>query len=193
MDFLSDLAKQRGLLISATEEGKLKFYEPISDGTPVAVLSQGSSPLINVNPPIIDSQKYYSQITGIESTKTGSKGSKYTVKNSFLDKVRPLTFMVQSTTKADVKKAVDAKIGRMFANVISYEIEVSTWRDRSGKLWKPNTLIDLIAPDAMVYENYTFLIRSVKFSRSSREETAQLTLTLPGAFNGSIPTRLPWE
>lgn len=193
MDFLTELAKQRGLLISATESGALRFYTPISEGVPVAVLKQGSSPLVSISPPVIDAQKYYSQITGIATKKTGSPGTKYTVTNARLQKFRPLTYTVQSTTKADVKRAVSAKMGRMFGNIIAYTANVVTWRDPAGNLWKPDTLIEVTAPDAMIYTSFVFLIKTVELFRASREETAQLTLVIPGAFNGVIPERFPWE
>lgn len=192
--FLSELAKQRNLIISDSPSGKLVFLQSTADTAPVAVLSQGASPLLSVTP-FFEPQDYHSHVTGIEPALIGGlAGAQFTVKNRHLPGVvRPLTFKAPDTLDADVKAAVDAKIGRMFGNAVSYAVLVSTWRDSNGKLWEPNTLINVTAPDAMIYNEYIFLIRSVVFDKDRATGTAVLTIVLPGAFSGRIPERMPWD
>ena len=93
----------------------------------------------------------------------------------------------------DVKAAVEAKAGRMYGDSVSYSVTVSTWRDVSGNLWKPNTRIKLKAPQVMIYSDYTFLIKNVTFFKNDSTETALLDLVLPGSFAGLIPESLPWD
>ena len=81
----------------------------------------------------------------------------------------------------------------MFANMVTYEVRVATWRDPGGKLWEPNTSIILEAPDAMIYSEYEFIIKTVDFSRDSKTKAAILTLIIPGSFSGKIPEALPWD
>lgn len=193
LSFLTDLAAQRNFVISSSPSGALRFLRSIEPGRPVAVLQQGASPVLSVVP-TFGPQSYYSHITGIVPTVVGVAGDQFTTKNPLLpDVVRPFSFKAEDTTNADVKASVDAKIGRMFGNMASYQLSVSTWRDPSGALWAPNTTISLQAPDAMVYSQYEFIVRSVDFERSSDSETATLTLVLPGAFSGKIPEALPWD
>jgi len=45
----------------------------------------------------------------------------------------------------------------------------------------------------MIYEPYTFVVRSVRFSKDDSSETATLDLVVPGAFNGEVPEALPWD
>ena len=97
------------------------------------------------------------------------------------------------TQDADVKAAVEAKIGRMFGNVAFYSITLSTWRDSKNNLWKPNTTLKLNAPAAMIYTDYEFIIRSVRFEQNSISQTATLNLVMPGTFSGKIPETLPWD
>jgi len=190
--FLAELAKQRNLIISSTERGKLLFWQSKDAGKSVAKLQQGVAPVLSVTP-FFSPQEYYSHITGIEPVTVGLEGSQYTVKNPRLQGVtRPITFNAPDTEGADVKAAVEAKAGRMFGNMVAYSIRVATWRDPSGKLWAPNTTIKLTAPDAMVYDEYEFVIRSVQFERESAAATATLDLVIPGSFNGVIPEALPW-
>ena len=193
LTFLAELAKQRKLVISSTPLGKLVFLRSVETGTPVARLQQGQPPILSITP-FFSPQEYYSHITGMESVVMGLAGSQFTVKNPRLTGVtRPLTFGAPDTLDADVKSAVEAKVGRMFGNMVSYSVRVSTWRDPSGELWAPNTLIQLLAPDAMIYAEYKFVIRSVEFNRDRASETATLNLVIPGAFSGKIPEGLPWD
>lgn len=190
--YLIRLAQQRNLIINSSVKGELVFTRE-SSSTPVANLAQGGSPLVSVIP-FFNSQEYYSHVTGIEPVSTGLAGSQYTVKNPLLQGVvRPISFSTPDTLDADVKAAVEAKSGRMFANAANYTIEVATWRDPSGKLWAPNTQVNLLAPDAMIYNEYKFTIRSVEFLRDPKSETALLDLVIPGSFNGQTPSTLPWD
>lgn len=191
--FLTELAKQRNLIISSSSRGKLVFLQSYEGGKLVALLKQGKPPVMSVTP-FFNPQEYYSHITGIEPVIVGLSGSQFTVKNPLLlGVVRPLTFNAPDTLDADVKSAVEAKVGRMFGNMIAYSVRVATWKDSSGNIWEPNTSIKLLAPGAMIYKEYEFIIRSIEFSRDSATETATLNLVIPGAFSGKIPEALPWD
>jgi prophage tail gpP-like protein/phage tail protein X len=193
MGFLSKLAKQRNLVITSTSDGALLFWRSIETGTPVARLTQGASPVLSVSP-FFSPQEFYSHITGIEPSIVGLAGSQYTVKNPKLESpLRPFTFMAPDTLDSDLKEVVQAKVSRMYGNMASYLVRVASWRDPLGELWQPNTLVTLQAPDAMVYNAYTFLIRSVEFEKESNLETANLNLVIPESFNGQIPEALPWD
>jgi prophage tail gpP-like protein len=80
----------------------------------------------------------------------------------------------------------------MFGDVVTYELELNTWRDPEGELWTPNTTLLLQAPGAMIYEPYEFLIKSVILTRQAKAEKAKLELVMPGAFSGEQPEALPW-
>lgn len=193
LSFLTELAKKRNLVISNTERGALLFWQSVKTGSPVARLYDNRSPVISVLPSF-SAQEYYSRITGISPVAIGTEGSQFTVKNPRLTGVvRPLTFKATDSEDVDTKTVVDAKIGRMFGNMVSYSVKVNTWRDPSGALWKPNTTVILTAPRAMVYSQYEFLIRNVDLVRDASGESATLNLTLPGAFEGKVPERLPWD
>ena len=61
-DFLTDLAKQRNLVISNTSTGKLLFQQSIDQGNPVARFVQGASPLFTVSAQF-KPQEYYSCVS----------------------------------------------------------------------------------------------------------------------------------
>lgn len=191
--FLSTLAEQRELIITNDSNGNLVFTQSTTVGFPVAVLSQGEPPLMSVTP-AFNPQNYYSDITGVVSPSGSVDGSIFTVKNPFpIGVMRPHVFTVQDTKGGDVKAVVQAKAGRMFANMVSYTVEVNTWGDPSGNLWTPNTTIKVTAPDAMIYNEYEFLIRNVLLEKAPDREVATLSLVLPGVFSGELPEGLPWD
>jgi len=200
-NFLTTLAKQRNLIISNTVDGKLLFSQSTTGGSPVALLEQGVAPVAAISAQF-DSQQYFSHITGIGHTTTaefqddneGGAAIQYTVKNPFLTSaLRPMSYSVDDTENSDLRLAVEAKIGRMFGNVASYELTVPTWRDSQGNLWKPNTTLRLLAPDAMIYRSYEFVIRMVSFENDKSSKTAKISLSIPGTFSGIIPRGLPWD
>lgn len=193
LDFLSDLARQRNLVISSTERGALLFRKSIESGIPVAKLRQGESPVVSVSP-TFNPQDYYSHVTGIEPIVVGLAGDVFTVKNGKLTNLlRPFTFQAQDSESGTLKEAVEAKAGRMFGNMVSYKVALNTWRDPAGDLWQPNTLVNLQSNNAMIYEPYNLVIRSVEFSRDENSQTATLDLVIPGSFSGKIPEVLPWD
>lgn len=193
LSFLIDLAKQRNLIISSDASGSLVFLQSTAVGNPVAKLAQGFSPVLSVTP-LFNPQGYYSHITGIEPVIVGLKGSQHTVKNTKVSGVlRPFTFKAPDTIDSNLPEAVTAKVGRMFGEMASYAVPVSTWRDSSGKLWSPGTTVILQAKNAMIYSEYEFEIRAVDFVVESAAKTAVLNLVIPGAYSGKIPERLPWE
>lgn len=197
-DFLANLARQRNLVVSSTKAGQLLFQKSIQPGNPVARLAQGSQPLLNVTANF-EPQNYFSEMTAFVSARKrrkgvkARKGSNFTVDNPRLDVLRPLNFKVPDTEEAGAPEAANAKLGRMFGNVASYQLDLATWRDPQGDLWEPNTTITVNYPDAMIYGEFEFLIRSVQLHQDAGNQNASLNVVLPGSFSGEIPDVLPWE
>lgn len=193
-ELLAELAKQRNLIISNTAAGAVLFWRSITAGNPVARLRQGQSPVGSVSPSF-SPQSYFSEITGFAKAKNGRPGSQYTAQNPFLDAVlRPHSFQVDDAAPAETPDAVRAKLGRMFANMASWVVDgIPGWRDPQGKLFRPNTTITLIAPDAMIYRETELLIRAVNYRQDAEEKSCSLELVLPGSFSGETPSQLPWD
>jgi prophage tail gpP-like protein len=190
--FLVDLAQQRGYVLADNASGDLVFRNEAFKGAPVARLEGQPVTKVTAN---IAAGSWFSTITGRVSKKAGSDGSRFTQRNPLYqaDNPRSYTLSVGDTESADVPKAVTAAIGRMVASVVTYTVDsLPTWRDPQGKLWRPNTTVTLLAPEAMVYTETELLIRSVRLHQTAEAETASLELVLPGTFGGFLPTELPW-
>jgi prophage tail gpP-like protein len=192
--FLVDLAKQRSRVLTDTRAGELLCWQSVEPGKPVATLTEGRAPLGNVKASF-SPDDCYSQVTGFGKKKRGRKEARWTALNHWLEKpLRPHTFKLEDSERADVPEATLAKLGRFFAEMASFTIpDLPGWRDPHGNLWEPNTTILLTAPGAMVYRQSELLIRDVTLKQTPDEETATLEVVLPGAFSGKIPEYLPWD
>jgi prophage tail gpP-like protein len=191
-DFIADLARQRNLILSSNDEGDLLIWREIENQKPVAKLKQGEPPLTSIEGSFTP-RDYFSTVTGVEQSTVGVEGEQFTATNERLRGViRPFSFKVTDAAQGALRDAVYSKFGRMFANAASYSITVPTWRDSRGQLWEPNTVVNVFAPDAMIYREYDFLIRSVSFIRNADKNEAVLNLVMPGSFSGRVPDSLPW-
>lgn len=195
MDLLINLAKQRSLVISSASNGDLRIYKPAQDFEAVATLSE-DRPVTSVTPNF-STQNYFSSLTGISKTKGGKNGSKFTVQNPFLknnfDINRPFVYELNDTDPADVPEAVNARMGRMFSDSVSYEIEVATVLDQTGNFWEPNKFITLKAPGAMVYKSTPLYIMETTLKFTPTSKTASLRCILPGSLSGDLPSSFPWD
>lgn len=190
--FWTRLAQQRGLLIASDAQGQPLFRSPTA-GPSVQTLIEGEAGVSKVVP-AFDAQTYYSTVSAVTPSFFGFGGGVQTVTNPHLTGVlRPLTFTAEDTEGAGGLAAAGAKLGRMFANAIAYEVTVPTWQDSSGARWNPGSVVTLLAPGAMVYTETDFQIRRVTLVQSRKGDVATLSLVLPGSFEGTIPEVLPWD
>lgn len=192
-DYLVELAHQRGRVLTNTADGKLRIYRSTEVGRPVAHLEEGKPPVLAVRP-TFQSRAYYSEITGIVAAKISARSARYTENNPRLvNSLRCDLFHIDRADRADAQSIVRARMGRMFGNAFGIEVDVATWRDPQGDLWWPNTTVQLKAPGAMVWSPYEFIVRTVALRRNKDSKTATLGLVMPGAFDGRVPPRLPWD
>lgn len=195
LEFLIPLAKQRGLLTTNDEYGKLIFWKSES-GSPVANFKQGELPFISCSPNF-DYQNFYSHITAISKTTELEDSAQKTYINNYLVNRginRHYNYKEEDVTSSELQQAVKEKAGRMFGESASYSLTVQGHKDKNGNLYKKNTIITLLAKDAMIYRESNFLIKGLTMSRSSDGgDITNFDLVLPGAYTGEIPEVFPWE
>jgi len=192
--FLAGLAKQRDLMLTDDEDGDLLLLQPVAAGHPVAKLVfDGLPPVIAVTPQF-NPQDFFSEITAWTPTVRGRKGTKYTQKNPLLDGViRPSSFKPDDTDRGNAQETARSHMGRMFGNMVGWEVELPTMLDPNGNLYVPNTTILLTAPKAMIYLETELLIRTVTLRQDPNASTCTLGVVLPGSFSGKFPEFFPWE
>lgn len=192
--FLSELAKQRGLLITNDVAGKLVFWKS-ELGNPLASFKEGELPFVSCAPSF-DYQNMYSHITGISKTTESKDSAKYTYQNKYLTKLgimRNYNCVIDDVQDSDIKQAVLSKVGRMFGESASYELTIQGHKNREGGVFQKNTSITVYSPGSMIYRETEFLIKSMTLSRGIEGDTTVFSLVLPGAYTGQIPEVFPWE
>jgi prophage tail gpP-like protein len=195
LGFLSDLSSQRGLILTSDASGTLLIHTGSSNGPIVSFLQNGKHPTENIDL-TINEDKYFSSVTGIvpPKSKRGKIGAKYTVQNPHATSVvRSHTFECKDIDKGELETAVQSTAGRMFAEVISCSVDVATWNNDMGSVYKPGQLVSLQSTEDFIPDAFTFLVTMVTLRKSAGNQSASLNLALPGVYSGELPERLPWQ
>jgi prophage tail gpP-like protein len=195
LDFMVELAQQRGAIISDDVYGDPVVWVPNEEVASVAYLA---AEVASRAEPQFNGQKYFSHIYGYTQTnrKRGRVGERYEYANPLAPPTltRAHFFKVQDADNEDAPAVVAAKIGRMFGEVAQWNLpEVPSWRDPDGKLWRPNTKVTLLAPQLMIYTASDFLVRTVTLHATPNSRTADLGLVMPGVFSGVTPAKWPFD
>jgi prophage tail gpP-like protein len=90
LEFLIELAQQRGLVIGNDAEGAALFWKSVEVGNPVAIFVEGEQPITKVRGSF-SPQEYFSEITGWGHPKRGHRGKSHTEQNPWLDRGAPLS------------------------------------------------------------------------------------------------------
>jgi prophage tail gpP-like protein len=200
LDFLADLARQRGPVLTSGSSGDLVVWNGIAGGAPVASFVKGRAPVVGFQA-TIDESKYYSSVTGTIPAKTKRRGAKakgkgasFTVKNPHAnDMVRPFVAEFQDIDEGELEQAVNTMAGRMFADVFKVELELATRKDDAGNLFEPNTTVRVTSEEDFLERPTELLIADLTLKMGSASQTASMRLVLPGVYSGEIPEVLPWR
>jgi prophage tail gpP-like protein len=194
LDFLVKLSKQRSLLFTNDENGKLLFFKTKEDKAFVT-FEEGRLPLISIKPKF-NAQAFYSHIIGFSKTDADHEAGQFIYENKYLTKkgiTRCQTIIADDAEEGDLEAVVKAYAGRMFADCVSYELECEGHVNQDGEVFKKGMTVCVKAPGAMIRRETNFKARNIKLKRTTEGKTASMTLVLPGSYSGNIPEALPWE
>lgn len=195
LDFLSELAKQRNLTITAKADGTIVFWREAAAGAPVATLDASMYPVVDTSLKF-DDDKFYSSVTGVleADPKKKKPARAFTVSNPYAKSLqRPYTFTAQDCDDGELETVVQCEAARMFAAVFSVDVEVCTWRDDAGEIWQPNTTVLIKDPQNYLEDFFEMTISEVSLTKTANSKGATLKLTLPGCYGGVIPEAIPWQ
>jgi prophage tail gpP-like protein len=195
LDFLVKLSKQRDLLFTNDEQGRLLFFKPKEEKSFVS-FEQGKLPLISIKPKF-SAQTFFSHIIGFTKTDSDVDSVSYVYENKYLINQgisRCHTIIVDDAENStDLENAVKSFAGRMFADCVSYELECEGHVNADGEVFKKGIIVCVKAPGAMIHRETNFIARNIKLKRTTTGKTTTMTLALPGSYTGKIPEVLPWE
>ncbi len=199
LGFLSGLAKQRGLVLTNTPDGSLRFWNAMPEDA-VATFIEGDIRFLSCTAKF-DEKDFYSHVTGYtkvnEDKDAKNVPEKYTFENSYLTKngvLKPYSYVVDDTEGGDLEKAVTAKACAMFCTCVSYELFVTGVTDKDGNIFKKGCCVVVKSPTAQIYSETKLQAKSIELTKDDTNGICtKMQLVLPGLRNNEIPAKWPWE
>ncbi|MFT2790529.1 phage baseplate assembly protein [Serratia sp. T13T92] len=96
---------------------------------------------------------------------------------------RNRVIIVESTMIANqqAQNCIDWEMNRRFGRSRQLQVTIDSWRDKSGKLWEPNTLIPISLP-IFGLKDELWILAEVTFMRGEQGTAARMVLMPPAAF-----------
>jgi prophage tail gpP-like protein len=190
IDYLSGIAKQKNIIISHDEKGRLLFTEAKTDIDPILdfdLTKEQSIPgtQFSMN---YDGQGMHSHITvQKQASIDGGNAGEETIRNPYVigSVYRPA---VKSQTSGDDNQTFSAAQRALSNELKNVTLEIQT--DRwivDGKILRPNNIITIKAPKLYIYRKERFFIESINFEGDETQTIATLNCVLPEVYNGKTP------
>jgi prophage tail gpP-like protein len=194
-DFLIQLARQRGFVISSDFQGRMLFQKTTTEPATQTIISE-KQPYVKSGSKF-NGQARYSSIVALGIAAEQGVGEVASVDDNTVKRTgvsRPLVMMATDTNQGALEAAALAKLGRTIAQSIEINVTVKGWRRPvDNRLWKDNTKIIYRSDSDMIYQDTEMLIRNVKYNLNPKGRTATLTLVFPECYSGEIRTSYPWD
>lgn len=164
-------------------------FKKISSSDPVqAELESNTDPVLSVRASY-DKSKRFSEYLIIGSGNGGSRSatvldSKTKFRRKLIQASKENTDLLAYGERARNQDQIDS---------MTLEVVLSSWFYK-GNLWQPGGMIQLYAPNAMIYKPSKFVIKSVILTLDETNgEQCVISLALPNAFDGSTIKDEPWK
>ena len=194
LDFLVKLSKQRDLIFTNDEKGRLLFFKH-KDKKAFANFEQGKKPLLEIRPKF-KAQEFFSHIIGFSKSDADHECEQFIYENQYLigkGITRCKTIIVDDAEESDLEASVKAYAGRMFADCVSFELDCHGHKNADKKVFKKGMTVCVKAPGAMIRKETNFIAKNIKLKRDTSGNSTTMTLILPGSYSGDIPGVMPWE
>lgn len=179
---LTKLAAQRGILVTTTPIGDVRFVRAAT-GPIVASLVEGQSPALEWSAEY-NGRLRFSHYRAIGQS-PGNSAKSATSQDTGVPRTRFKTFNANDATDGNIQTSADWKRSKQLANSLATELPVEGWLTPDGDLWRENTLVTVVAPSLFLSDGFTFLLRGVEFDLSpTKGKTTILSLVPPQAYTG---------
>ena len=184
---LISLARERGLILSPTFNGRILVTMPKTNAVTIQALVSGERPALNFTPQynadaLHTSYIGYAPDSPDEETEAGNTIIDGYPQPGIIPRIKGI--VPRDTDNQNIEDAIRAERGRAFAAWFALTITVAGWRDRNGNLYQPNNIVTARAPRAMIYEDTALFIRAVSLRKASNNKSTKLDLILPEALTG---------
>jgi prophage tail gpP-like protein len=185
--YLTEIAAQKNIIIGHTTGGSLRFTRANASGESKYHFKEGE-PNISINVSFAG-QGMHSSITVLKQADIdGGNAGEAVAVNPYVNVYRP-SVKTQSTgtditSELAAKNALAAELKNISVTITIGGLQ--EFRYNGNKL-RPNTLIDITAPECNINKRTQFFVQQVQLIESESEQTAVLTCVVPEVHNGQIP------
>ena len=187
--YLSELASQRGIVVSHNRNGEVLFYVARTKLKPFMTFGSG---IPGVEYKLsFSGQPIHSHITVMkEADDEGGNAGESTIVNPFVVGLyRPTVKVQTSGTDIDTETAARAALSEELKN-IKLTISIDRWEDVNGKIIKPNQTIYVENAHVLIPKKSIWFVESVDFTGNSTDQRAVLTCVLPEVYNFETPVNI---
>jgi prophage tail gpP-like protein len=186
-EYLNDLAKQKQIIMTHDSNGNLVFTSANTSQPPMMSFdfTDGLMPATSLTMSF-DGQQMFSHITVMrQASIDGGNAGQTTVRNPYVPTVfRPKIINQSSGDDIDTNEVAMRELMKQWA-ALSLTIETDRW-EVNGKIIKPNSIVEVIAPELYIYKKSRFFVRSIDFDGDATKTTATLNCVVPEAVNGKM-------
>lgn len=190
-DYFVELAKQRNIIVSHTEGGRVLFTKAKTDLAPIANFDGGFSNTDISH--VFNGQGMHSTITVLKQADIdGGNTGEYTLKNPYVPEnttaFRPKVIIQSSGDDNDTEKACKNALAAELKS-ISVKVSLSDWYV-DGVFMRPNTIVTVQSDELWIDKKVKLFVESVEYSSSPSSKTCVLTCVLPEVYSGNYPTNI---
>ncbi|MBC7486093.1 MAG: hypothetical protein H7282_05025 [Cytophagaceae bacterium] len=187
-DYICELATQRDIIVTHTNNGWLYFTKTRADRNPIFHFEQGQTGVsfsLSFN-----GQGIHSHITVVkEADDVGGNAGEVTIVNPYCPILyRPKVITQSSGDDIDTGTAAKNALAEELKN-ITIKITLSSWYINK-KIIRPNQVISITNPELYIFKKTDFFIESVDLKGDNKSKTAVLTCVLKEVYNDQAPSNI---
>lgn len=179
--YLTELATQKKVILTHTNEGNLLFTEAKTSQAPFYHFERG---MPNVDIKLsIDGQSMHSHITiqkqaGVD----GGNAGEFTIRNPYVPYVyRPKVISQTSGDDIDSSEAARMALSAELKGIV-LTITTNVW-EIDNKIIKPNSIVTVTDPENYLFKKTRWFVKSIQFNGDESSTTAVLTCVLPEVYS----------
>jgi len=177
---ISNLAAQRGVLLTSDVNGNLLITVANVNGKPVGTIAEGESMGEEFSITFNGRDRFNEYKAVAKNVNTG--GTRGYARDKKINGSRLLTFLADESLSGELKSAAEWRRNKTVADSLDMGIPVEGWYDPSGNLWEENTTVNIKSETLGVTKGFKFLIRAVEYVFEDEGVSAILSIVPPAAY-----------
>lgn len=191
ISYISELAKQKNIIVSHDVNGNLLFTKlNLKQKSVATYIEDMPSTKISLS---VDGQSMHSNLTVVRqaSIEVDNPGEK-TLKNDLVSIYRPIVKEQTEGSNNDTEDSANTILGSELRN-IELTIETDRWMWTDGKqvnIIKPNNIIEVLSPSNFINQRTRFFVESITYNGNQEGIKATINCVIPEVYNGNKPKNI---